>query len=422
MMVYYVTTALAVGAAWLSQSSRSGTPDSRSTGTSTRVALRSKPTGTSTRVALRSKPTGTSTRVALRSKPTGTSTRVALRSKPTGTSTRVALRSKPTGTSKFWALVSASILVAVAALRWQVGTDYSTYNGLYAAYKATSWGDYSLFSEPGIRVLARLASWIHDDSAVMFALASLVTVGLTVRTIYRHSPMFALSVLLYVITGAWQGSFNGVRQYLACAIMFAGHRYVIDRKFTKYILVVILATLFHVSALVMVFLWFVPLKRMGTFRAAGLMIVATLGLTVYSYATSVINFLKGGSVDIGAGAYFERQVNPLRVAMAFIPLVLYMALTRRDRLDPKAYFYVNMGFINAAVMIAVANSAYLARFAIYTNIFSILLIPRLLNMRDRRLAAIAGCAVVTLYCVSWYLDTVQVGGSLANFSWIINRK
>ena len=383
MMVYYVTTALVVGAAWLSQLYRSGTPGSRSTGTWTRVAPRSK---------------------------------------PTGTSTRAVPRSKPTGTSRFWALVSASILVAVAALRWHVGTDYWTYDSLYAEYKATSWGDYSLFSEPGIRVLARLASWIHDDSAVMFALASLVTVGLTVRTIYRHSPMFALSVLLYVITGAWQGSFNAVRQYLSCAIIFAGHRYVIDRKFTKYILVVILATLFHASALVMVFLWFVPMKRLGTLRAAGIMIVATLGVTVYSYAASVINFLRGGSVDIGAGSYFTLQVNPLRVAMASIPLVLYMTLTRRDRLDPKTYFYVNMGFINVAVMIAVANSVYLARFAIYTNIFSILLIPRLLNMRDRRLAAIAGCAVVTLYCVSWYIDTVQVGASLANFNWIFNRK
>ena len=370
MMVYYVTTALAVGAAWLSQSSRSGTPDSRSTGTSTRVAL----------------------------------------------------RSKPTGTSRFWALVSTSILVAVAALRWHVGTDYWTYSDLYAEYKATSLGDYSLFSEPGIRVLARLASWIHDDSAVMFALASLVTVGLTVRTIYRDSSMFALSVLLYVITGAWQGSFNAVRQYLSCAIIFAGHGYVIDRKFTKYILVVILATLFHASALVMVFLWFVPMKRLGTLRAAGIMIVATLGVTVYSYAASVINFLRGGSVDIGASSYFTLQVNPLRVAMASIPLVLYMTLTRHDRLDPEARFYVNMGFINAAVMIAVANSVYLARFAIYTDIFSILLIPRLLNMRDRRLAAIVGCAVVTLYCVSWYIDTVKVGAELENFSWIFNRK
>jgi transmembrane protein EpsG len=417
MMVYYVTTALSVGAAWLSQPLRSGTPRSRPTGTATLVAPRSRPTGTATLVAPRSRPTGTATLVAPRSRPTGTATLVAPRSRPTGTATLVAPRSR---TAKFWALVSASILVAVAALRWHVGTDYMTYAFLYDGYKATSWGDYSLFSEPGIRILARLASWIHDDSAVMFALASLVTVGLSVRTIYRHSPMFALSVLLYVITGAWQGSFNGVRQYLACAIIFAGHRYVIDRKFTKYMLIVILATLFHVSALAMAFLWFVPLKRLGTLRAAGLMIVAALGLTVYSYAMSVMSLFKG-PMAVTANSYLTQQVNPLRVALAFVPLVLYISLTRRDRLEPEAYFYVNMGFINAAVMVAGANSAYLTRFSIYTSIFSILLIPRLLNMRDRMLAAISGVVLVSVFWAFWYVDTVQVMASLANFKWIFNR-
>lgn len=390
LLVYYVTTALAVAAAWLSQPFRTRAPRLRATERATPVA-RTRATGTATLVAPHS----------------GT------------TSTLLALRSGLSGSAKFWALVSASILVAVAALRWHVGTDYWTYDGLYANYKSTPWGEYSLFSEPGIRVLARLASWIHDDSAVMFALASLLTVGLSVSTIYRRSPMIALSVLLYVITGAWQGSFNGVRQYLACAIIFAGHRYVIDRKFTKYMLVVILAMLFHVSALAMAFLWFVPLKRLGTLRAAGLMIAAALGLTVYSYATSLIGLFKG-PIAVEAGSYLVRQVNPLRVAMAFVPLVLYIFLTRRDRLDAKAHFYVNIAFINAAVMIAGANSAYLTRFAVYTNIFSILLIPRLLNMRDRRLAAIAGVAVVSLYCVFWYIDTVNVG-SLANFNWIFNR-
>jgi transmembrane protein EpsG len=368
MMVYYFTTAFAVGAAWLSQRFRSGPPRSRTTGTATLVEPRSRHTGTAT----------------------------------------------------LWALVSGSILVAVAALRWHVGTDYPTYAGLYAGYKAEPWGEYSLFSEPGIRILAKIASWIHDDSAVMFALASLVTVGLSVRTIYRRSPMFALSVLLYIIMGAWQGSFNGVREYLACAIIFAGHRYVIDRKFTKYMLIVILATLFHVSALAMILLWFVPLKRLGALRSAGLMIVAALGLTMYSYAMSVMSLFKG-QMAVTANSFLTQQVNPLRVAFAFVPLVLYISLTRRDRLEPQDYFYVNMGFINAAVMIAGANSVYLTRFAIYTSIFTILLIPRLLNMRDRRLAGISGVVLVSVFWAFWYMDTTKVGASLADFNWIFNR-
>jgi len=170
----------------------------------------------------------------------------------------------------------------------------------------------------------------------------------------------------------------------------------------------------------MILLWFVPLNRLGALRLAGLMVVATLGLTMYSYAIGLMSLFKG-PMAVPVNSYLTQQVNPLRVALAFVPLVLYIFLTRPDCLEPEAYFYVNMGFINAAVMIAGANSAYLTRFAIYTGIFSILLIPRLLNMRDRRLAAISGGVLVSVFWVFWYVDTVKVGASLADFNWIFNH-
>ena len=76
-----------------------------------------------------------------------------------------------------------------------------------------------------------------------------------------NQPLLPLSIALFVLLGTWQGSFNGVRQYLAAAIIFAGHSLILNRRFKLFLLVVLMAALFHISALVCLAFYFVPLQR-----------------------------------------------------------------------------------------------------------------------------------------------------------------
>ena len=185
-------------------------------------------------------------------------------------------------------VLTASVLIAVGALRWRVGTDYVAYAGEYPDYVTMSWRDYDLVNEPGIRVLSRLAYYVRDDYTTMFALAAAITIGLSIYTLYRDSNAFAFSVLLYVITGPWLGSFNGVRQYLACSIIFAGHRLVLDRRFGRWLLVVLVAGLFHVSAYLMVLFYFVPRRRLSPVSALVLIVLAGFATEIYGQVLDVV--------------------------------------------------------------------------------------------------------------------------------------
>ncbi|MCW2782060.1 MAG: hypothetical protein JWR35_2509 [Marmoricola sp.] len=317
-----------------------------------------------------------------------------------------------------FAVLAGLVLTFVAAFRWRVGTDYDTYALVYDRYKSVPWSDLRPLREPGINVIAKIGQFINDDYASMFAVAAVITVGLTVRTIYRNSTAFALSIALYILTSTWQGSFNGIRQYVACAILFAGHRYILERKFRKYLLVVLVASLFHISAIVMVLLYWVPRARLGIGR-----VVILLGLTVaagaaYRYAGDIIDAIKQG--DQSTGSYFARHVSRLRIVAAFGPSVFYALFTRKDRLDEAGFFYANVLFVNAAILLASSGSAYLARFAIYTGVYSALAIPRLFNMEDRRFVALATVVTVAIFGVFWYFDTTSTP-SLENFHWINQR-
>lgn len=146
------------------------------------------------------------------------------------------LGSLPTTTSaRLLVGAAALVLVGVAASRWGVGTDFFGYVRNYDVYKTSFFTDLQSFDEPGIKGLAWLVSLVHDDPALFVAAASAATIGLMLWTITRYSIAVAMSYLLFVFVGSWHGSFNGVRQFLACAIILAGHRLIVDRKLLHFV-------------------------------------------------------------------------------------------------------------------------------------------------------------------------------------------
>lgn len=129
---------------------------------------------------------------------------------------------------KVVAFLMVAILALVAGLRYNVGTDYYNYYSSYNSFKEAS---LQIYDEPGIKIIARIASKIYDDPGTMMFLAAVITVVLMTVTIIRNSEMYWLSIILYIFLCCWHGCFNGVRQYLAAAILFAGHFFIKEQKF-----------------------------------------------------------------------------------------------------------------------------------------------------------------------------------------------
>lgn len=319
----------------------------------------------------------------------------------------------------WFALAVAAVLTSVAAFRWRVGVDYDTYVSLYRTrYTTAPLRELKFWDEPGIVVIAKVAERINGDYATMFALASLITVGLSVWTFYRTSPKFGYAILLYIISTTWQSSFNGVRQFLACSILFAGHQLILERKFFRYLLVVLFASLFHISAVVAILLYWVPRRRMGFFLGVALIVTAAVSVSLYDALGQVFNWTK--QEDVTAGAYFVEEVNPLRTAAAFAPLVVYLLFTDKTQLKSREFFWVNMAFINGAILLAASGSAYIARFSVYTMVYLALAIPAIWRIRDGALRALVIVATLAGHTAFWYLETVQTS-ALNSFQWVFER-
>lgn len=163
---------------------------------------------------------------------------------------KIASKQKSKIISIFLLIVVVAIFTLVSGLRSStVGTDTSNY-----IYHIRSWqsiGGYIRYpTEPGLSILSILTSYITKSSTLVLILVALIINGLIVFRLwsYRFFISFELSIMYYSLI-YYIMTFSGIRQWLAISIVFWASKYVFERKYIKYILYIILASLFHNTAI-----------------------------------------------------------------------------------------------------------------------------------------------------------------------------
>ena len=291
-------------------------------------------------------------------------------------------------------------LILVAGLRHGVGTDYWVYYRINVKDWQAVWEDFIRYKEPGIRFLSKITRDISDSGTGLIFLSSLITVGIYCLMIYRHSAMYLVSMLVFLFLGDWAGSFNGVRQYLAAAVLFAGHRFIVKRRIISYLLVVLLASLFHRTALVMIIPYFLFTRKPDLTQfillAAGALIIRLS----YDIVFALIGSYKGTIVNF-KDQYITNSINPLRIAVCFIPVILFLLTNNKQSVNKEQTVYINALFFNAFAMLAAAGSTYLGRVGLYTGAMVTIgyghLFKTIPEGKNRRIIILAVMTVLLVY-------------------------
>lgn len=319
-------------------------------------------------------------------------------------------------------IILSVTLILVAGLRYRVGADYMSYFNWEVTSWGQVWGKILQFKEGGFSLLALISRTIinHGQSIIFFS--SLITVGLFCRTIYKYHTMFLVSMLLYIFLGLWQESFNAVRQCMASAIVFAGHRFILTKKPWRYFLVVFCAAMFHASALVMIMPYFLFNRKADMKQIILLTIGAIILRFSYDIIFTVIEEYKGRAL-LGTAAFYSREVNGFRVAVAFIPIVLYILLCRKDNQTEEQNFYVNALLFNAFAMLAGMGSAYFGRIGLYTNAAVTIGYGHLLQLiDDERTRKVVLFVIMIVFSLYWLYSIIVAGSTIRDYHWIFNAE
>lgn len=148
-----------------------------------------------------------------------------------------------------------NILFLLSALRGEVGNDYKT----YAVTFHEVWVNGYVVTEPGFNLLVKIVYTIvgHENYIAVFAVFSFATVFLFVKTFHEDSENFFLSMFLFMALGLYFRTFTTVRYYFILAVALFSIRYVAQRKFKQFLVLIVVAAFFHKSVLIIIPLYLV---------------------------------------------------------------------------------------------------------------------------------------------------------------------
>ena len=320
--------------------------------------------------------------------------------------------------TKIYLLIIISALTVTAGCRYHVGTDYGNYIYLYnTQYSQMTLIEVFSCEEPILPIIGKLSHICFDSYYPMFFVASVITVGLMLYSTYKETTDFIFVTLLYIFAGGWIGTFNGVRQYIAVAIVFLGRRYIMERKFLKFLLVCGVAFLAHRSALFFVLVYFVYSEKFTTVRLLMVTIITVIISRSYEVIFDLIGWMDDKEFIVSE--YAAKSVNIFRILAGCAPAILAIYYAFTKKLNKEQVFYSYMLISNAAVKIVTADSAYLARLGLYTGVFIPLGLSSILGVIDEKHQKIFKIIIIVLYFVFWLYE-VSITKTLREFEWIFS--
>lgn len=334
--------------------------------------------------------------------------------------------------SNIYFIVAVIIVSIIAGLRdYTVGTDISTYgNYLFnAANKNSHLIDY-IKLYPDIDLLYLVLNFIitrfFDNAHWLYFVIGILIYGFTLKGIIFYRRKISVSIgwlcFLFIFYG---DTLNAMRQFIALAIVFWGFHFVLEKKYKKYIISVIIATLFHNTAIISIgifLIYFILHKKNTLFVRIGMIFGSSVFILLYS---QILNFfIKTGILNDRFTRYLDGgggfQLNPFIIRLPFlIVILLYYSrfckfeTSKTDKLgdDADCVFIIIMLFIEiiTAQMRAILPALY--RISFYFGFYKIVGYSRIQHIMKGNEKVIMGAILIMYLSILWIYQNVLQGNN-----------
>lgn len=198
-----------------------------------------------------------------------------------------------------FSLLSISVLFAsaVAGLRYGVGTDF---------YEYIQWFNHYLYNpvmlsskDLGFVLMINVLQVFTNRPQSLFIVSAIIINGFMMNFIKRNTELYDLGFYLFITLYFYYSSLNIMRQWISIGVFLYALKFAFDRKFLKYLLIVVLAASFHITALLMIPLYFVfqlkiNIKNISTIISC-CFLIANQFERIIIYFANILPFLDGST-------------------------------------------------------------------------------------------------------------------------------
>lgn len=233
--------------------------------------------------------------------------------------------------------------------------------------------------DKGYTVLMLILYQISTNPQFMIFVTSCITNVLGLIGLYKYRNILELQTYMYITSGFFLTTMNGIRQSIASVILFISTDLIIKGKFKTYLLVVLLASTIHESALIMIPLYFVVRQKSWSKQTLIIIIVSSIGFLFFYQLAPILFDMLGDSTyavykdDVLSG---EGGSTFIRWIINLVPVILaYMSRHKLEKLWPESNIFVNISLINVILMGFSLYNWIFARFSIYFQLYNFVLLP-----------------------------------------------
>lgn len=304
----------------------------------------------------------------------------------------------------FWSGLTAAILVSVAGLRNGIG-DTSAYMEGYSRMAANP-PKFTFEGEFGFKLLQLILIQISSNPQIFIFTVALITHLLNTISFAKYKTYLELQVYLYITSGYYIISMNGMRQCLAAAILLMCTKFILEGKFKHFLTCVLIISSIHKSIFIMIPIYFIVRQEAWSKRVIQLMVVSLIGVLFYNQLSTI---LFKAIEDTKYGVYTEYVFGGssfTRTIVNAVPVIL--AYLKRNEIKekwPEGNIFVNLSLINLVfVSFSMANMIF-NRFTLYFQLYNFILIPFIikncLKGKEKRLVYFA---LIICYFIFFYYE------------------
>src|SRR5690625_2426648 len=278
---------------------------------------------------------------------------------------------------KFFIIMLSVQLILILSLRHRsVGVDVTSYLNFFQ--NITPSFDFQEFMdhrfELGYKLVNKMLSIITMNEQIFLAVMAVLCIIPVGRFVYKHSKMPFLSLGLYISFNFYAFTFSGLRQGIAYGIILISYDFIVKRKLYKFVICVLIASLFHQSALIFLPAYFLAKIEINKKSA-----------TLFIIIISILFLLRKPIYDVIIQNIYPRYeivesnaINwmMLGIIIIILGLIFYKRVIAVSSQANSIYVFIIIG-VSLMMFATVGTNAM--RMADYYYIFIILFIPEVLN-------------------------------------------
>ncbi|WP_018930678.1 EpsG family protein [Gracilibacillus lacisalsi] len=162
-------------------------------------------------------------------------------------------------TTKLFIVIITIQFALVNGLRhFTVGIDTIRYE---RKFQSLSSDTISGISEIGYEVAQKLFLLFSDNFNFWLLSVAVFVFSLLGLVIYKYSKNYFISYLLFIGLGFFNFSFTGIRQTIAIILVLFSFKYILDKKFMKFFIIILIAATFHYAAIIFLPIYYIAQIR-----------------------------------------------------------------------------------------------------------------------------------------------------------------